>query len=65
MLAGWMNGPVTAVSLRHIRELSEVMVVTGLCVGRWPPVPWATPESGGHRTCLPAGRGRGRDHEEI
>lgn len=48
LLDGWMNGPVTAVSLGHIREVSKVMVVTGLFVGRWPPVPWATPESGGH-----------------
>lgn len=66
LLDGWMNGPVIAVSLRHIRELSKVMVVTGLCMGRWPPVPWATPESGGHmadtRTglaCLPEEAGGG------
>ena len=61
---GWMNGPGTAASLEHIRELSKVMVVTGLFVGRWAPVPWATPESGGHMadtrpglTCLPGEEG--------
>lgn len=61
-----MDGPGTAASLGHIRELSKVMVVTSLFVGRWPAVPWETPESGGHMadtrpglTCLPGEEGGG------
>ena len=61
---GWMDSPGTAASPGHIPELSKVMVVTGLFVGRWAPVPWATPESGGHMadtrpglTCLPGEEG--------